>query len=185
MNPGWTRHRRWRFFALPLALATSCGGPRVSDVYSALDSGGERRRTEFFTDTESIYCIADIAGAAKGTTVNAKIRIVQIAGRGTDLLIAIGEDVVSDATPTTVAFQLQKPQDATDAPWPVGKFECDILLDGALDGSAIFDITMPACPVYPVSPGEVCAGYYPPGARCPAIDQTMTCTCGPEGVWGC
>jgi hypothetical protein len=175
------------WLALPLLVATAsaCGGGAiVSDCFTALDAAGDRRRTEFFTDTENIFCVAKIAAAPTGTTVNAKIRFVEAAGQPQDILLAIGEDVASGAE-TTSAFQLIKPPDTPDAPWPVGKFACDILLDGVESASVSFDIVMPECPLYAVSNGVSCAGYYPVGAQCPAVVQTQTCTCDSSGSWKC
>jgi hypothetical protein len=172
-------------FCVCAALLVACGGSRVTDVYAALDSGGLRQRTQFYTDTVSIFCVAQVAGASAGTTVNAKIRETATPSGAADVLLAVGEDVVSSSAPDTIAFELTKPPDNPDGPWPVGKFECDIQLDGVQEGSTTFDILMPRCPVYPVAAGDVCAGYYPVGAVCASADQTKGCLCDPTGVWKC
>jgi hypothetical protein len=169
-----------------LAASTACTHrATVADVYISLDSDGARHRTEFFTDTESIYCIADIVAAPKGTTVDAELRLIQGATPAPQLL-ALGEGVVnSSSTKVTEAFQLVKPPDMTNGPWPVGHFECDILIDGAPAATAPFEVTRPMCPLYPAQQGVPCAGFYPIGSMCPAIVQAQMCVCDASGSWKC
>jgi hypothetical protein len=176
--------RRW---PLPLVamFAAHCGGPTVTDSYMALDATGDRRRSEFYTDTESIYCLAEVVAAPKGTTVNATIRMTQSASATpVDVLLAVGEEVVDDSR-QTVSFELTKPAAQPNGPWPVGAFECDVFLEGKQAAAAPFRVAMPFCPAYPVSDGETCAGFYPVGARCRAADQTKICTCDASGSWKC
>jgi hypothetical protein len=172
--------------AMPLSAAPSTACTHramVADVYMSLDSDGTRHRTEFFTDTQSIYCIADVVAAPKGTTVEGQLRQVQGAGP-TPALLGLGEDVVSGAR-TVDSFQLTRPLNMANAPWPVGHFECDILIDGVQAAVASFEITMPQCPLYPAQDGLSCAGFYPVGTNCMAVVQTQTCVCDASGIWKC
>jgi hypothetical protein len=161
------------------------GNGGVHDVYMALDAAGERRRTTFFTDTESIYCIADVTGARTGTTVNAYVVQTSTPTGPSENILAVGEQVASGPE-SLLAFELVKPASAPDAPWPLGNFECRIDIDGTPAASATFDVEMPICPVYPVTAGLSCAGYYPANARCPSADATIVCTCdATTGTWLC
>jgi hypothetical protein len=182
----WSGAVSWAVLVASAGLAVAaCRGDTVSDVYTALDGSGVRRRTAFYTDTETIFCVAVVTGAPSGTTVNAKIRQLSAQAEPVDLLLAVGEDVASGAS-TTVAFELQKPADNPNGAWPVGQFRCEIYLDGIEDASTSFEIQMPDCPLYPVATGDLCAGYYPANARCLAVDQTKTCVCDPaSGNWQC
>jgi hypothetical protein len=170
-----------------LATSTACTHRAiVADVYMSIDSDGSRHRTEFFTDTESIYCIAKIVAAPMGTTVDARLLLTESTTAPTPQLLALGEDVVGASdTKATDTFQVLKPSAMMNGPWPVGRFECDILIDGEAAASTTFAITMPSCPLYPAQEGVPCAGFYPPDARCPAALSTQTCVCDVSGSWKC
>ncbi len=58
-----------------LGTTTSCGSPvEVRSVYMALDGAGNRRRTHFYTDTNTIFCNVDFVGDRQDLTVNAVLR---------------------------------------------------------------------------------------------------------------
>src|SRR5256885_1860502 len=49
----------------------------VTDTYTALDDKGDRKRNVFFTDTEEIHCVAEIASSRPDVTFQIQIRQVQ------------------------------------------------------------------------------------------------------------
>ncbi len=88
-------------------------------------------------------------------------------------------------------------------PWPVGTYRCEIYVDGALQGSAGFQVTFPTdgtndtnggaqayptqgkCPVGPVAAGNPCWDYVVPGQQC-LSGLGRVCTCPQDkGVWVC
>src|SRR5437868_1605463 len=63
---------------LIVALAPACSQTaNVTDVFTALDGAGNRKRNEFFTDTKEIHCIAKAGVGRPGVTVEAFIRQLQ------------------------------------------------------------------------------------------------------------
>jgi hypothetical protein len=175
--------------SIALAVVVSCGSSGAK-VYMALDNDGARHRSTFYTDTETIVCIAEVSAPRDGVTVSALIRQTRT-DKDVDNILAIGEQVPQKQAPgqatPKLAFVLTKSGGSQDdsSPWPVGSFECEVSVDGILKGIAPFDIQMPTCPLYPAATGVLCKGFYPPKTRCPAQDQTVFCTCTEAGTWQC
>jgi hypothetical protein len=161
----------------------------------ALDSEGARKRTVFFTDTQSIWCDVDYSSGRKDVTFDAEIRAVRLwsdaaaAFVPVDVVQAFGETVGQQGTGNTAGFEWLL-QDATGSavaagsePYPVGDFRCDLRLDGDLVASLPFSIDFPMCPLVPVVAGVACAGWVREGSLCP--DATGgACACS-MGVWTC
>jgi hypothetical protein len=197
---------------LPVAT-TSCsiaGG--VRQVFMALDSNGDRPRDTFYPDTQNIYCDVIFSGGPADTTV--QVEIVQTkaeASLGTASLVpssailAAGEVVPGEGV-QTIGFGVQPPQADAGAqlPFPVGEFECRVLVNGALSGKTTFHIDYPGCdnngtpnpafgPECPAegaaTPGAPCAGLVRNGAQCPNAANTTgsTCTCNypSDPLWSC
>jgi hypothetical protein len=173
-------------------VVASCGSSSAT-VYMALDNDGARKRSTFYTDTESIVCVAEVPAPKAGITVSAVIRQTSPDHR-VDNVLGVGEQVPQKQTAGTsvpkVSFALVKSlagntgqDDST--PWPVGQFQCEVSVDGTLKGIAAFEIVMPDCPLYPVATGILCKGFYPVGASCPAQDQSIKCKCDDSGYWVC
>lgn len=227
--------------ASSLASTASCGTPtEVRAVYTALDSNGDRRRTHFYTDTDSIFCDVDYVGDRKDITVNAVLRQVTsepcpfayypnplscpggdarqtswaAPQQSANFVLSVLEQTPGSGT-TTLGFSWQQQTSSdTDAgsstsggnstpppPWPVGKYRCEIYVDGAMQGSADFDVGFPdgdanhiagqaykgqgACPVTPVLAGNPCWDYVLPGQQClSGIGKTCACDKA-SGVWVC
>jgi hypothetical protein len=172
----------------------SCGSNDVK-VYMALDEQGARKRSSFYTDTESIVCIAEVPAPRDGITVSATVRQTRtIDQKPVNVVIAIGETVpqkqVAGSGVPKVSFSLVRASVNGNAlsdqePWPAGGFQCEVSIDGIQRGSAAFDVLIPKCPLYPAAQGLRCTGFYPVnGDPCPAADQSVTCVCKDTG-WDC
>jgi hypothetical protein len=173
---------------VPLA---SCNTAAVEHSYMSLDSQGDRRRTVFYTDTDTIYCIGELAIGRKDVSVEGAFRATALAEPPTgdlvptDTVLAV-QDTSPDATGSdiVVAFQLIKTADP-QGPWPAGKFACDLSIDGELEASVPFEIQYPACPFQPPSDGDQCAGFFLPQSQCAGADAAQSCVCSEAGVWRC
>jgi hypothetical protein len=62
--------------AVMVASSEGCKWAGVSAVYMAIDQGGMQERTEFFTDSLAIYCIAKFSSARQDVTVSFTIHEV-------------------------------------------------------------------------------------------------------------
>lgn len=171
-----------------LLLTSACDTSGFRDAYMSLDSAGNRERTQFFTDTENIYCIGKLASGVDDLTVSATLRAEQIydphGGKPIDVDYYLG---VEDTAPgkgkdITVAFLWEHPE--SDEPYPAGKFVCELSLDGEVAERLPFEIAFPACPEAPIASGGLCAGFVLESARCTGALGTP-CTCGSDGVWSC
>lgn len=188
---------------LVVVLPSCSQTANVTEVWTALDSDGTRRRNEFFTDSKEIHCIARAGIGREGVTIEAFIRSVQLYDFGTnrfeplDAVVAYAEFKADRAqAPTTFDLRLtardpRKPdaeQTAEDAPFFPGRYKCEILLDGALEGEAIFNIGFPPCPPTFIVPGSKCFGFYRENDLCPALGasaaQEPKCSCTLSG-WEC
>lgn len=183
----------WRLLCLLLLSAPllSCNTAAVKKSYMALDAEGNRKRSVFFTDTENIYCIGELAVGRKDLSVEATLRSTALALPTTGELVPIASVVaVKDVSPAStgsdvkVSFQLLKVEDPK-APWLAGKFVCDLAIDGEVETSTPFEIRYPDCPFQPPSDGEVCAGFFLPDNVCPGAISAQSCTCSQSGAWKC
>jgi hypothetical protein len=168
----------------------------------SLDSDGTRRRNEFFTDTKEIHCIAKAGIGRDGVTVESFIRSVQLfdfdSGRyeTIDAILAYAEFKADRAQQSTLIDLGLTPRDPRDPnkepedtpPFFPGRYQCDILIDGELEGSAIFNIGFPPCPPAIIPPGARCFGFYKENDVCPqygaSAQQEPKCTCTLAG-WQC
>jgi hypothetical protein len=79
-------------------------------------------------------------------------------------------------------------------PYPVGDFNCEVDVDGEIQGVTDFSILYPPkvmvngvneeCPVSPPFPGAICAGWVEQGSVCTGFDDTTLCTCD-GAAWTC
>ena len=168
----------------------------------ALDTGGARVRNVFYTDTTSISCVLDWVGNSPDTTIDAIIKqtykedpsnpgsLVPFAGA----IMAAGE-LAGTEGPATFGFPwaMQSPSGGGVAPYPIGKYECDISVNGEAAGTATFTVQYPPldsnghmCPAAGVAmPLTTCEGWVQQGATCPsAKDLSQTCVCG-GATWSC
>ena len=174
---------------LLVALAVSCNTAAVKRSYMSLDSDGNRKRTTFYTDTDKIYCIAELAVGRKDLSTTATLRSTALAPPPTGASFPVAttlavEDVTAGSTgDVLVSFELVKPN-AKD-PWLAGDYVCDLSLDGEVEASAPFRIAYPTCPVAPPRSGDVCAGFFLADSTCDGAVSAQRCVCTNEGVWQC
>jgi hypothetical protein len=175
------------------ASTFSCGtGSEVRRVYTALDTTGDRTRTEFYTDTTQFACNVDYVGAQRNSTVYAVIRRVatlkdsdkpgepyQIEKAVDDVL------VVGEAAPAllkgTIGFQISRPKPddpnamSQELPFPRGLYDCEIYVNK--DPLPRRDPNAPVADVKAAPngvarfairwpPGECPVGYAKPGTVC-------------------
>lgn len=186
------------------ALVPACTQTaNVSDVFMALDGEGDRKRLEFFTDTSEIHCVTQIGVGRPGVTLEVLIRQIQgydaEANRffDTDRVFAYVEVTPSPADgaqlvdfPLTPLNAAGEPDD--EAPFPAGRFQCEVRLDGKLEGVALYNIRFPPCPTSALAgrPDKaVCQGFYEVGRECPAYGLESRdpdrCRCTNAGLWDC
>ena len=174
-----------------LVLAFSglgCDAFGVKRAYLALDAQGDRKREHFFTDTEAIFCVAELASGIDDLTVTAELR--QLASfspldgtrTSVDARSGVSEIAPGAGEDLLVAFELERP--SRDAPYPAGLFRCELSLNGELEVELDFRIDYPECPVVPVLAGIPCAGFVLFGATCSDI-AAQPCVCGESGTWEC
>ncbi|HSQ65111.1 MAG TPA: hypothetical protein VLM85_17940 [Polyangiaceae bacterium] len=189
-------------FVAGLGTASCSAASEVRAVYMSLDSGGARVRKTFYTDTTSISCVIDWVGNSADTTIDAVIKqtykedpnnpgsIMAFAGA----IMAAGEQAGTEGEATyAFTWTMQSPNGGGVAPYPIGKYECDISVNGEAAGTTGFDIEYPTpdsnkhmCPAEgAATPGAACAGWVVQGATCPsAADMSQTCVCG-GATWSC
>jgi hypothetical protein len=178
-------------FALP-ALSVACTSTaNVDDAYMALDGAGDRRRTVFYTDTASIFCVAEFASSRTDATINIKLhqlsrydyvqnQIVGFDSYPAEVEIAPGATARSNQSLELI--KLDSDGKAGDGlPFQAGDYECQIFLDGKLQKSVKFSIQFPPCPDTRILANSTCLGFYRMGDKCPelgaASTQNLSCTC--------
>jgi len=168
----------------------ACQTAGVDRAYMALDENGARKRTQFFTDTQSIWCDVEYSSGRMDLTIDAVVRATQLwndermANVPVDVEVARGETVGKQGANNVESFEwLPGGQSEQTVPFPVGDFVCDLTLDGQSVASLPFTIDFPPCPVDIVTGGAPCAGWVREGSVCPgALGSPCTCT---GGVWSC
>jgi hypothetical protein len=168
----------------------ACNTSGFKDTYMALDSEGNRKRDVFYTDTEEIYCVAEMASGTADVTVTARLRVLRVYDlltgepiERTGEIIAAEEQAPGIGTDITASFLIEKPEGAEV--YPAGQFICELYLDGQLESSLDFEIRYPACPFMPIEAESSCAGLVLLGSECPSPAGGF-CTCTPEtGTWTC
>jgi len=183
--------------SLVIAIAPACRDAGLTDAYMSLDDGGMRRRTVFYTDTASIYCIGNVDSGVDDVTVSSVVRARSLYVSSRDAFEPVDEVVAvsdSDRAPgkgqSQVAFQLEKtvPRagiDPSQIPYTPGSYVCEIYVDGDLDRSVPFEIDFPSCPVAPPAEGGPCAGWVRPSSKCSGAKAGVECTCASGGTWTC
>jgi hypothetical protein len=186
---GRARRRRTRGSLVLFLLLLACDTAGFKDSYTALDGQGDRKRTSFHTDTESIYCVVEMASGVSDVTVVAKVRALQLydefTGRphGVDMIVGVEEQAPGAGPNITISFSILKPEGANF--YPAGRFACELFLDGELESRLEFEVRYPACPFQPVEPETACAGLVLLGAECPSpLGGSCTCAKG-SGIWEC
>lgn len=182
-----------------LASCTATIG--IKDVYMSLDQSGARKRTTFFTDTESIVCIIEYSAGREGATIEALIRQNARFDFANNNLVPADRITGSLDTPgakganQVLALALSKKdpvtgEDKGDLPFAPGRYTCEVRVDGKLEDSATFNVEFPPCPTSTIRTGTLCLGFYKNDTECPAFGASSkepgTCKCnGPGGTWQC
>ena len=135
---------------LGLTTTTGCSDAgQARQVFAALDGAGNRPRSQFFTDTSTIYC--DVVWVGKGSDETIDIQFLQTTGEepiynGTNQLVnvsrlwAAGEDAPGEGN-STIGFAFGTPS-AIDGgatlPFPVGHYKCLATVQGVSAGRKLF-----------------------------------------------
>jgi hypothetical protein len=184
-----TLHRRVCFGAVALCLLGSCRSAGIKRAYMSLDSGGERKRDVFYTDSDAIFCVAEVASGRDDVTIEATLRMTAeyspFDGALAPASVFVGRDEEAPGAgdEIKVAFELERDDD--DQPYRAGQFSCDLAVDGEHEESLGFEIRFPSCPVAPLVSGLACRGFVIQGSRCPGAVAGTTCTCTESGAWEC
>lgn len=190
------RFTRWRVAASAalLALASlpigACNTAAVKRSYMSLDQDGSRKRTTFYTDTDKIYCIGELAIGRKDVSVTAALRTTALAPPPSGKPIPLASTLaVKDVTPggtgsdIVASFEIVKAN--LDSPWPAGNFICELAIDGDVSATIPFQIVYPDCPLTPPQDGDSCAGFFLPQSKCAGALSAQTCVCSDDGSWQC
>jgi len=178
------------------------GAATIGDIFMALDDAGVRRRTNFFTDTLSIYCVAEYGSGDNAVTLTGAIRQRQLYNPATDQMentnrvLSLTETVPGKGPTRRVGVAFTKRNEAgqetvgNELPYPAGKFECEISLDGKLFSKLPFGVSFAPCPDGQITQRAGCRGFFKPNAVCPKYGSSSTdgatCTCdATNGNWAC
>jgi hypothetical protein len=170
-----------------LALC-SCRSAGIKRAYMSLDAEGDRKREVFYTDTEAIFCVAEIASGRDDLSVGGALRATSFyssvdgSRQPANALLAIEEEAPGAGEDVRVSFELEI---ENDDPYPAGTFVCDLSLDGEVEESLPFEIRFPACPAAPLFSGLVCRDFVVEGSVCPGAFAGTNCTCAQSGTWEC
>ena len=182
--------RKTAGLALLCLCALSCNTAAVKHSYMSLDQDGDRKRTVFYTDTEKIYCIGEMAIGRKDVSITAALRSTALApppsGASVPLASTLAiKDVTPGSTGSDVIISFEILKSNMSGPWPAGDFVCELSIDGELSASVPFQIEYPDCPLAPPFDGDSCAGFYLPQSTCVGALSAQSCVCGDDGVWQC
>ena len=165
----------------------SCETAGIKRAYMALDTDGRRKRDAFYTDTEAIFCVAELASGREDLTVQGRLIASYLelpSGAVADRIVLGSNEIAPGAgEDLRVSFMLEKDR-ATD-PYIAGQYECEIRLDGEIEAVLPFEIRFPLCPEAPLLTGFACAGHVREGSQCPGALSGTLCTCGTDGAWTC
>jgi hypothetical protein len=167
----------------------ACDTVGVKDAYTALDVSGNRKRDVFYTDTESIYCVIEMASGVTDVTVISRLIANTIYDpftgepRPIGAIVDVDEQAPGAGDSLTIAFEIEK--DSDDDPYPAGAYTCEFLIDGALQATMDFEVRYPDCPFKPIESDTSCAGLVLYGTMCPGR-LGGSCECGADsGTWEC
>lgn len=193
--------------ASAIASLTACPIATAGIFESYMSIDGERRRNVFFSDSTNIVCSVEVRGARTNVTTEMLVRQTQVLTfepplRATDTNVILAYADFQGAGKQTLEL---KPPDRADAgsqpqakPFPVGRFQCEIYLDGKLEETLPFNVNYAPCPPQRIDPGAQCGGFYEKNRSCPAGGAGIpeagppevtagTCTCdgSPTAMWAC
>jgi hypothetical protein len=182
------------------ALSSCATTARIVDVYMALDGQGDRKRNVFVTDTKEIHCVAEMGIGRPGVTVEGLIRAIQDYDFAADKFFDTNRVLANAEGSPQPAEGIQKfditlkPADKSGmpidgAPFPPGRFVCEMSLDGVLEKVAVFNVDFPPCPTSFIAPDTVCIGFYKALSVCPRQGESSVggpnCQCDAVKGWQC
>jgi hypothetical protein len=184
-----------------VALVPACGSTaNISDVYTALDANGDRKRDTFYTDSKEIHCVVEAGIGRRGVTILTLVRQLQaydfVADRFFDTN-RVTANVESAPEPqdgiqkedTTLSPSAPDGSQDQGAPFLPGHFQCEAYLDGTLERTVTFNVDFPPCPSATILPMGICYGFYKANAVCPRYGLTSTdkttCRCDAAAGWAC
>lgn len=171
----------------------------VSELTTALDTAGARRRNVFFTDTNEIHCVATVSAGRNNATLHLRIRQLQRfdyqTGRFLDADRVVSQIEVVPSAGNNQQYSIAlvrtnaKGEESDEIPFQPGRYQCEALVDGELERKAIFNVDFPACPDETILMPTACYGFYELGRRCPAFGASSTepaqCVCDFAKGWDC
>ncbi|HTV19349.1 MAG TPA: hypothetical protein VMG12_11775 [Polyangiaceae bacterium] len=173
-----------------LLAQPACNTSGFRDAYMALDGSGNRKRDVFSTDTDAIFCVAELSSGTADVSVVARVRVWadydpstgEPLSRAGDV-IGVEEQAPGVGADISTSFVIEKPMGSGF--YPAGQYTCDLYLDGDLEESLPFEVRYPDCPFQPIAPAAPCAGVVLLGSECPSPAGGF-CSCVPEtGIWNC
>lgn len=180
---------------LPLVPACSRTAG-VSEVYTALDGAGVRRRDRFTTDSKGVFCVVEYVVSRPGATLEVLVR-QRALPNGADtnrVFVAVEESPSPSESSQRAAVALTALDESTGkpaqdgAPIPPGSFRCEVRLDGELAGLADFRVDYADCPAALIADGTACQGFFEKDKSCPKFGASSSdktsCTC-TGGAWVC
>lgn len=193
--------------AAAIASLTACPIATAGIYESYMSIDGERRRNEFFSDTTNIVCSVEVRGARTNVTTELLIRQTQVLTlepplRATDTNVILAYADFQGAGKQILELKPAENKDAGEQPqvkpFPVGRFQCEVYLDGKLEDTLPFNVNYAPCPPQRIEPGARCGGFYEKNRSCPAGGAGIpeagppqvtagTCTCdgSATAVWVC
>ena len=178
----------FRISLIALSLIVGCDTAGFKRSYLALDSEGNRKRDTFFTDSEAIFCVAELASGVEDTTVQGAFELRAIFspenGQKEEFRQFIGsaEVVTGAGEDLTASFEFLRTP--SERPYLAGEYACRLYLNGVLESELLFAIRFPECPIAPLESGFRCAGFVLAGQTC-AGPTGESCVCGTSGLWEC
>jgi hypothetical protein len=179
---------RKRTVLVAISLLAGCDTAGFKRTYMALDSQGQRKRDTFFTDSESIFCVAELASGVEDTTVHGVFDQRSIFlpenGQKVDFRQQIGSAELAPGKGEELIASFELKRTNAEDPYLAGEYGCLLYLNGELESALSFQVLYPSCPLAPVQPGFRCAGFVLDGKECTGATG-RPCQCGPSGVWEC
>lgn len=174
---------------LTFALCFACNTVGVKDAYMALDAEGNRKRDVFYTDTEAIYCVLEMASGVSDVTVVTKLRLLRLYDEfggdpiEYDTIVGAEESAPGVGENLRVSYLLEPPTGLGF--YPAGEYVCELYIDGTREAKLKFEVRFPECPFAPIEADAPCAGIVLRGARCPS-PAGERCRCEKDtGLWAC
>ena len=173
---------------LVVAALAGCDTAGFKRSYLALDSEGHRKRDSFFTDTESMFCVAELASGVDDVTVQGVFELRAIfsseSGERVPIQRPIGSAEVAPGAGEDLIASFELLRANAEEPYQAGDYACLLYLNGELESELTFPIHYPSCPAAPIEAGFRCAGFVLNGQVCPGASGNP-CVCDASGTWQC